>query len=126
MLIERQAVCKFCGKQKFLNVASEVSENEVNEMATQTCDCEEAKLARGMKMTEEAIEALLGKESAKKGFDYEVDEDTIIEIKSICSCILDGLMYKVTLVEPNGDTIKLVRNGNAVKIQRTCKRQVAI
>ena len=35
-------------------------------------------------------------------------------------------MDKVTLTEPNGDTIKLVRNGCAVKVERICKKQVAM
>jgi hypothetical protein len=126
MLIERQATCKFCGKQKFLNVAPEVTEHEANELATQTCDCPHAVSARGMKITDEAINALLGNESTSKGFDYEVDEDTVRQVRDICRAILRGFMDKVSLVEPNGDTIKLVRNGNAVKIQRTCKKQVAI
>lgn len=126
MLVERQAACKYCGKQKFLNVAPEVSEQDVNEMATQTCDCDLAKAARGMEMTDEAIKALLGEDSTKRGFDYEVGEDTISAIRHICGCIQSGLMDKVSLVEPNGDSIKLVSNGYVVKVQRTCKKQIAI
>lgn len=126
MLVEMRAACKYCGKQKFLNVEAETTEEEVVALVTQTCDCPSAVSARGMKITDEAINALLGPESASKGFDYEIDCDTVCEIKVICRDILRGLMDKVSLVEPNGDTIKLVRNGNAVKVQRTCKKQVAI
>ena len=126
MFVEKRGACSYCGKQKFINVDPDVPEDEISVLVTQTCDCEAAVAARGMKLTEDAIKSLLGKESMKRGFDYEVDEDTVEAIKTICCRILDGLMDKVTLVEPNGDTIKLVRNGNAVKIQRTCKKQVAI
>lgn len=126
MLVEKRGACKFCGKQKFINVDPDVPEDEITVLVTQTCDCDAAVTARGMKMTVESIKSLLGAESVKRGFDYEVDEDTVSAIKDICCRILDGLMDKVTLVEPNGDTIKLVRNGHAVKIQRTCKKQVAI
>jgi len=126
MLVEKQAVCPFCGKQRFVNVDSDVAEENLAIIAAELCDCDKAKEQRGMKLTEDAITALLGDESKSKGFDYEVDEDTIHEIRGICKAILTGLMDKVSLVEPNGDTIKLVRNGNAVKIQRTCKKQVAI
>lgn len=126
MLIERQAVCPFCGKQRFVNVEPEVDDATLSDIAKSLCDCAEAREERGMKLTEEAIVALLGEESKNKGFDYEIDEDTISCVRSICEAILGGLLDKVSLVEPNGDTIKLVRNGNAVKIQRTCKKQVAI
>lgn len=126
MLVEKQASCKFCGKQKFLNVVPEMSQSEVDELATQTCDCDLAKARRGLKITEEAIQALLGAASIEKGFDYEVDEDTISAIRKVCECVLNGLMDKVSLEEPNGDTIKLVRNGYTVKVQRTCKKQITM
>lgn len=95
-------------------------------MATQTCDCDLAKASRGMKMTSEAIESLLGKGAIKRGFDYEIDEDAVSAIMQICAYIQGGLIDKVSLVEPNGDNIKLVRNGYAVKVQRTSKKQIAI
>lgn len=126
MKVEKRGACQYCGKQKFINVDPEVTDEQITVLVTQTCDCDAAVAARGMKITEDAIKSLLGAESMKRGFDYEVDSDTIVQIKAICVNILNGLMDKVTLVEPNGDTIKLVRNGHAVKIQRTCKKQVAM
>lgn len=126
MKVEKRGSCQYCGKQKFINVEPEVTDEQIATLVTQTCDCDAAVAARGMKITEDAIKSLLGTESMKRGFDYEVDSDTIVQIKAICVNILNGLMDKVTLVEPNGDTIKLVRNGHAVKIQRTCKKQVAM
>ena len=126
MKVEKRGACQYCGKQKFINVDPEVTDEQITVLVTQTCDCDAAVAARGMKITEDAIKSLLGTESMKRGFDYEVDSDTIVQIKAICVNILNGLMDKVTLVEPNGDTIKLVKNGHAVKIQRTCKKQVAM
>ena len=61
-----------------------------------------------------------------KGFDYEVDEDTVRYIRMICKIILEGYMDRITLFEPNGDQIKLTRNGNAVKVQRTSKKQICL
>lgn len=126
MKVEKRGACQYCGKQKFINVDPEVTDEQITALVTQTCDCDAAVAARGMKITEDAIKSLLGTESMKRGFDYEVDSDTIVQIKAICVNILNGLMDKVTLVEPNGDIIKLVKNGHAVKIQRTCKKQVAM
>ena len=126
MLVEKQAVCPYCGKQRFVNVENNVSEDELNQMAGETCDCATAKMARGMKQTDAAIDALLGPESCEKGFDYEVDEDTVRYIRMICKIILEGCMDRITLFEPNGDQIKLTRNGNAVKVQRTSKKQICL
>ena len=33
MLVEKQAVCPYCGKQRFVNVENSVSEEELNQMA---------------------------------------------------------------------------------------------
>lgn len=126
MLIEKPAVCSFCGAQKFVNVESDVSDEELNVLATQTCDCDGAIAARGMKLTNDAITSLLGVESLKRGFDHDVDHDTVYYIRELCLRILDGLMDKITLTEPKGDVIKLVKNGNAVKVQRTSKKQIAM
>lgn len=126
MLVEKQAVCPYCGKQRFVNVESSVPEAELAAMAGERCDCERARLARGMKQMDNAIDALLGPQSTDKGFDYEMDEETVREVRRLCQAILGGLMDKVSLVEPNGDTIKLVRNGGAVKVERICKKQVAM
>lgn len=126
MLVEKQAVCPYCGKQRFVNVENSVSDEELNQMAGETCDCAAAKMARGMKQTDAALDALLGPESREKGFDYEVDEDTVRYIRMICKIILEGYMDRITLFEPNGDQIKLTRNGNAVKVQRTSKKQICL
>ena len=66
MLVEKQAVCHYCGKQRFVNVEDSVSEDELNHMAEETCDCTAAKMARGMKQTDAALYALLGPESREK------------------------------------------------------------
>ena len=126
MLIEKPAVCAYCGSQRFVNVKPDVPEEELNLLATQTCDCDGAIAARGMKITEDAVSSLLGVQSLKRGFDHEVDSDTVYRIVELCRHILDGLMDKITLTEPKGDVIKLVKNGNAVKVQRTSKKQIAM
>lgn len=126
MLIEKPAVCAYCGAQKFVNVEPNVPDDELNLMATQTCDCDGAIAARGMKITNDAIVSLLGADSLKRGFDHEVDSDTVSCIRELCLRVLDGLMDKITLTEPKGDVIKLVKNGNAVKVQRTSKKQIAM
>ena len=45
-------------------------------------------------------------------------------VRDICMMILCRQINTVTLYVPGGDVLKLVRNGNAVKIRRTCKKQL--
>ena len=56
-----------------MNVENSVSEDELNQMAGETCDCTAAKMARGMKQTDAALDALLGPESREK---YSSEEET--------------------------------------------------
>ena len=83
MLVEKQAACPYCGKQRFVNVENSVSEDELNQMAGETCDCSAAQMARGMKQTDAALDSLLGPESREKGFDHGVEEDTVRYTKMI-------------------------------------------
>lgn len=79
---------------------------------------------RGMRETEQSIETLLGEDSVNLGFDYALSETGIEAIRGICKNILLGQIDNVTLKDKYGDVIKLVKNGNSVKIRRSCKKQV--
>ena len=109
MLVEKQAVCPYCGKQRFVNVENSVSEDELNQMAGETCDCAAAKMARGMKQTDSALDALLGPESREKGFDYEVDEDTVRYIRMICKITAEHPATMSSSLGSTGATIPTSR-----------------
>ena len=124
MIFEHQAVCPFCGQMVFVSTAREQEPPErLSQEAAEKCDCTEAILHRGMIATEAALQGVLG-EGGRGRFDSIIAEDTIEAIRSICKSILREKIDTVTMVVPAGDTIKLVKNGGAVKIRRTAKRQM--
>ena len=126
MKVERQGACIYCGKQRI--VEAELTENQaaLDAAATDRCDCPEAALKRGMSKTQEAIKAILGEDAKAKGFDYELDDDALRVVEMICAEILRGNLDRVSLAEPNGDVVKLARNGGAVCVSRVHKRQVTM
>lgn len=67
MSITRQGVCKCCGQVVMVETfSSEVTEEELNDMATEKCDCDGAvylqTLARKKKIGEAKVTALFDKE----------------------------------------------------------------
>lgn len=125
MLLEREAACPHCGQMVFVLTSNpNTPEAVLTEMAEDKCSCPEAVMARGMRETEQSIEKLLGEDAMNLGFDYVLGEDRIEAVREVCRHILLGRINNVTLKDQFGDIIKLVKNGNSVKIRRSCKKQV--
>lgn len=121
---EHQATCPYCGQMMFVTLTTpSPTEEELTAEALEKCGCPGASKERGMRATEKAIQRVLGEESVNIGFDYAMDEVTLTVIRIVCGHILADQIDNVTLREPHGDVIRLVKNGNAVKIRRSCKKQ---
>ena len=128
MKIEVRVTCPFCGQQRFeeMEEYAATEPEALKERAIQLCTCEKAIVHRGMQRTEHAIHSLLGEGSQDRGYDYELHEDTVAAISEICRNMLMKNYDKVQLEEPNGDVIKLITDGNAVKVTRISKRQITM
>ena len=123
-VFEHQATCPYCGQAMFVTLTvPNPTEEELTAEAAEKCSCPGATQERGMKATEKAIQRVLGEDSVKIGFDYALDETSIVVIRTICGHILADQIDSVTLREPQGDVVRLIKNGNAVKIRRSCKKQ---
>lgn len=79
-----------------------------------------------MERTKQSIEQLLGEGAKERGYDYELLDDTVNAITRLCEDMLKQSFDKVQLEEPNGDVIKMVVDGNRVKITRIQKRQMTL
>lgn len=124
MKFEIQTACPYCGQMMFVNTyKAEITPEELSELAAEKCDCDEAVVVQGMKATEDAIVGVLA-EGASDWFGQEIPQQVIDVVRNICMEILRRRINTVTLTVPGGDVLKLVRNGNAVKIRRTCKKQL--
>ena len=62
----------------------------------------------------------------ERGYDYKLLDDTVDAITRLCKDMLKQSFDKVQLEEPNGDVIKMVVDGNRVKITRIQKRQMTL
>lgn len=80
-----------------------------------------------MKATEASIQGTLGEESMNCGMRYVAPENTIATVRMICQALLtDAIGGAVKLVIPGGDALRMVKNGNAVKIRRSTSKQVEL
>lgn len=123
-----QVACPACGAQRFIEVNPLIAEDviQLRKLALEGCNCEDASLHRGMERTKQSIEQLLGEGAKERGYDYELLDDTVNAITRLCTDMLKQSFDKVQLEEPNGDVIKMVVDGNRVKITRIQKRQMTL
>lgn len=127
MKIEYMIACPYCGQMRtFESDIPGMTEDEQRDYVAKRCICEEAERHRWLNRTEDAITNVLGSECMKKGFDYECDDDVIAIVRDLVGCIIDGHLNNVSFVEPNGDTIKLNKGSDRVKIGRVCKKQIVM
>lgn len=127
MLIEYQAICPHCGQMIFVATSiKDPNEEMLAELAEEQCNCPDARLARGMRNCETRLRSLLGEDSIEKGFEHAISQDTIEGIRQICKMILKEEIDKVSFAERNGDTIRLIRDGNSVKVKRSTKLQMEL
>lgn len=96
--------CKYCGQLKSVSVADDATQEEINEIVTGTCTCEDAKYQAGItriiKSTESKIDMLF--ES-----DNESPEKCLLKkaapilvngfIKGITISLEDSISYKMTI-----------------------------
>lgn len=115
--VERTGCCKFCGQIATVNALERFSEDDMNELATEQCDCDEAgwyALQKGQKERAHAkIDALFSK-------DHMLSDEELQFLHSTVDPIVRDWLQKVT-VEING-TLKMTINKtkkNNVKITRT-------
>lgn len=127
MMIEYMASCPYCGQMRtFESEIPNLEKDEQIDYVGKHCVCEGAEKERWKKRTEDGITNVLGVECMKKGFDYEVDDNVLSIVRQLVSNIIDGHLNNVSFVEPNGDTIKLNKGSDRVKIGRVMKKQVVM
>lgn len=127
MVTEYLAYCRHCGQEMMvLSGVQDPDDELLADMAEEMCDCRGATSARSRKDTESRIQSILGDGAIKRGFNYALPEEVIEYVLMICDGIELQHFDKVTFTEKNGDVIKLVRDGEAVKVRRSTKRQMEL
>lgn len=124
MVIEAKGCCPYCGQEQVMRCDDFMTQPEIDRLAGDNCTCEGAAEARFERRLDTALEGVLGKNAEKAGFDYVMDDEVVSFARIIGNRIHSGKVNNVTFVEQKGDTIKLSRNGQSVKVTRICKKQV--
>ena len=127
MLFEHQGDCPYCGQ--IILVACTIEdpdEDLIRELVEEKCDCEDARLSRGLKDTEARLQKIIDADSTYRGSDYGFPQETIEGIRGICRMILREQINKVTLTEKSGDVLRLIKDGNVVKFKRSTKLQMEL
>ena len=126
-MYEYMATCPYCGQiRTFESEIPGLTMDEQIDYVARHCTCDGAEKQRWIRRTEDGINNVLGCESLKKGFDYECDENVINISHYLTEQIIDGNLNNVSFVEPNGDTIKLNKGSDRVKVGRVCKKQITM
>lgn len=103
--------CKFCGQTYQLETSGRCSQEQLDEWATERCDCWEAKETREMKAAEDKaiknIEKLFGQ--------YDTGAILKAAVHSVAICAVDSVMVNVG----NGVKATLKLNKGKVQVQKT-------
>lgn len=97
----RLGTCRFCHQQRYVeHVDENLSQNEINDIATRECDCEEAARARELSNSVRAVAYSIGK-----------NENIYQEVKdAITGClepIAEGYIQSVTMKVDDLTTVKI-------------------
>ena len=110
----KTGACRYCGQTRAFDVREAVSDAELDEMATEQCDCAEAKLQR------ERQERL---ETAKRWAqrEFEATEDLLRTVQSAIKAAFEGVADHVT-VKVGRNTYKIDTDSDGlIRIKQTYK-----
>lgn len=111
---EQIGCCIYCGQTKMLKVGENVSEENLNELATEECDCYEAEEAR--KQAEAPAEA---EDNIEKLFGEDLPETADI-LRSAVPAIVKGTLSKISVDTGKRVKAQVVRTSKgAVKVERS-------
>lgn len=76
---QRQGFCKYCGQSKMIEAGEDMSQEIVDEMVTEDCNCDGAAKARSRKNRLEKIENFVSEHFSDKTQDFVKDAISLIE-----------------------------------------------
>lgn len=103
--------CRFCQDQKIVEVPDDATEEMINEEATRTCNCYEARDAREKKYQKGACIANI-EEMIKEKHPEIADL-----LESSIDPIQEGKISKITVNTPYNQTIRLSRCKDGIKVE---------
>ena len=124
MMEERMAACPHCGQMIAVVGDGMMAPEEQREAAGRKCMCDGAKRARMIRESLDRIEQVCGETSTNNGFEHALPDSTMTELHRLVEAIVDGRVRKAVLQIAGGNSVQLSDGIGAVKVKRTCKRQL--
>ena len=124
MMEERMAACPHCGQMITVCGDEALTPQEWAEAAGRKCMCDGAKRARMIRESFDRIEQVCGETSTSNGFEHALPDSTMTELHRLVEAIVDCRVRKAVLQIAGGNSVQLSDGIGAVKVKRTCKRQL--
>lgn len=112
--MEKIGTCAYCGQTRAIETIGEVTQAELDVMATERCLCQEAQAEKRKKAREANI-----KEFIHKKFPYEKLAE---EILMLVDCVLDSTFEDVTIKLYKDKVVRIWKDSDSyirIKIKRT-------
>ena len=124
MLVEYMAGCPFCGQMIAVTGDGMMAPEEQREAAGRKCMCSGAKRARSVRESFDRIEQVCGASSVDNGFECALPDAAIATLRRLAEDIIDDRVRRAVLQVAGRNEVRLSDAVGAVKVKRTCKRQM--
>lgn len=115
--------CEWCGQYVAVEVTTSMTEEEIRELARETCSCEPAELYQEKKERMEKMEEKIKKLLTEKS-NYPAEIETVGKIYEMGKEILEGRIAKVSVTLINGDKVEIAENKKGfIVVKRTEKKE---
>ena len=114
-LINTVGTCKYCKNNVFIKAAPDSTQEELDEIASTTCDCKDGKDAREL---ETSVRVLTQKINDRYS---GMPEDARRALISCLKPVAYGKLDKVSVKVDDATTIKIYRSTKGLNLKRTVK-----
>ena len=114
-LIDLVGTCKYCKNNVFIKAAPDSTQEELDEIASTTCDCKDGKDAREL---ETSVRVLTQKINDRYS---GMPEDARSALISCLKPVAYGKLDKVSVKVDDATTIKIYRSTKGLNLKRTVK-----
>lgn len=118
-----RGICRFCGQMKMIEITESMGEptqEQLNELASESCVCEGARKYRErdkiIKAAQTDIDAML----------TTTMPEVAAELIDMVPYVFDEKIKKVTMKMPNNVTVNLFKVGRGVKITHESKKKTEL
>ena len=114
-LIDTVGTCKYCKNNVFIKADPDSTQEELDEIASQTCDCKDGKDAREL---ETSVRVLTQKINDRYS---GMPEDARRALISCLKPVAYGKLDKISVKVDDATTIKIYRSTKGLNLKRTVK-----